>query len=406
MGCAAGPASRAEPEDVTAVEDALHETGDLTGEAPTGFFGQRTEDAIKRFQDRTGDTADGVVRPGGTADHALREALDEVFEGLPGAPDLPDRNGAETLPGSANVPPRHLKPDDEDNGYLKTWDLPECKAPPGDNPRTHKAICRKPSPIHPGPGPVAGPGGPSHGTRPGLPKWDQPTFDEFPGDHTPEDTPFKEPPARSATNVYLRNAFTEESGANTHMVPFDAADTSSGGEAFARSQARVRAAIRGDAPGGGPVQAPAIGDPGGGTAPGGDGGAPGPVAPPNLTLPGEAVRGPVDAPQIFGDNGDIKIPNSKKQVIGQDESNAFQRALKNDPDLSPIMRNTFHEIFTMEGGFTEHKGASGGITPATLKRQREDIKNVGKQKSPSDLSATQIKDAYKAFFNDRLSKYG
>ena len=65
-------------DDIIKIETALGHTGDLDPHptsGPTGFYGVRQMDGIKRFQKRNGLAGDGVVKPGGPTIRALSRAL-------------------------------------------------------------------------------------------------------------------------------------------------------------------------------------------------------------------------------------------------------------------------------------------------------------------------------------------
>jgi len=97
-----------DPNDVTAVEDALNQTGDLNGD-PTGYFGERTEDAVTRVQGRNGLEQNGTVTPDDDTDKALRaEAGGNRDPFVDPVPDLPmaRERGSPTAPPTDPAPAR------------------------------------------------------------------------------------------------------------------------------------------------------------------------------------------------------------------------------------------------------------------------------------------------------------
>jgi peptidoglycan hydrolase-like protein with peptidoglycan-binding domain len=120
-----------DPDDVAIVEDALNRTGDLNGE-PTGFFGERTEDAVKRVQARHGVEQNGTVTPDDDTDNALRaEAGGNRDPFVDPVPDLPMGPGraSPTTPATNPAParPNLVEGDTGENSGIG----PSASTPPG-----------------------------------------------------------------------------------------------------------------------------------------------------------------------------------------------------------------------------------------------------------------------------------
>lgn len=119
LGAPVGIEGRNRREDVARLELLLGLAGahDLDAtDGPTGFFGQRLDQSIRRFQNRNGLKVDGVVRP-------RSETISRLAQMLPDEPESSASPNESLVPPEFPWPPRlPPEPPDERIPEPSVWD--------------------------------------------------------------------------------------------------------------------------------------------------------------------------------------------------------------------------------------------------------------------------------------------